>query len=459
MTISEKYDVVSDLAGRVPLSHTQEFLRMFDQGDEAGPFGPRYNIVVGWRVRGEIDVAVLQQALDDVVARHDVLRASIVRGDGTGYQTINPSCPARLTVLDLPPVGNRSRDLVAEEFLGDVEAGSYDSQELPHMRVILGRFDGQDAVLALIAHHTASDGWSMQLLIHDIARCYAIRRGHAVPGLPLARSYRDYVAWDQENSAGAAAAADREYWREKLRGARILGVSTDHPRSAGLAKTSPVYRFSVSAQLTSAALGYAKAARSTPFMVFLAVYNVLMHKTTGATDLVVPTLTSGRNHPDFQNTVGPFFNFVLLRTDISGCATFREVAERTRRTCVEAYAHDLPFTQILEVAPEVMAPLTEDSLAACAIQVWQFSSVLDHELIGDLEYSEVRSRLLPQHDGTDIPDGALLTLDLDPSGQAFGNIAYNSNLFGEASMAELVSGFRRILHNAITEPDAPLREI
>ncbi len=459
MSISETYDVASELTSRVPLSHTQEFLRMFDQGDVAGPFGPRYNIVVGWRVRGEIDIAVLQQALDDVVARHDVLRAAIVRGEGTGYQTIRPPSSARLAVLDLPQAGDRSRDLLAEEFLGDIEAGSYDSRELPHMRVILGRFDDEDAVLALIAHHTASDGWSMQLLIRDIASCYAARRGHAVPALPEARSYQEYVAWQQANSAGAAAQAAREYWRRKLHDARILGVSTDHPRSAGLAKTSPVYRFVVPAELTSAALEYARATRCTPFMVFLAVYNVLLHKATGATDLVMPTLTSGRNHPEFQNTVGPFFNFILLRTDISDCATFRAVAEQTRRTCMEAYAHEVPFTQILQVAPEVMAPLMEDGLAACAIQAWQFSSVLDHELIGDLEYAEVRSRLLPQHDGTDIPDGALLTLDLDPSGQAFGNIAYNSNLFDESSMAALVADFRRILHNAIIEPDTPLREI
>jgi condensation enzyme len=446
-------------ARQIPLSHTQSFLRMFDQGDAAGPFGPRYNIVVGWRVAGRIDVDTLRQAMADVVARHDSLRASIVRADGVGYQTINPPSPPQLEVRDLPPDGSRSRDVRTEELLGDVEAGSYSAQKLPHLRAVLGRFDDNDGVLVLITHHTASDGWSMHLLIRDIAACYAARRGHAAPALPEVRPYQEYAEWQQASSAEAAVDVARDYWREKLRDAQILAIGTDRPRSANLAKFSPVYRFSISAELTSATLEFARALRSSPFMVLLAAYNVLLHKRTGSTDLVIPTLTSGRNDPQFQDTVGPFFNFVPLRTTIAGCKTFRGVVERTRTTCLEAYSYDIPFAQIMAEAPDVMRPLTEDSLAACAFQVWQFASVMYRELVGDLEYSEVRRRVLSQADGTDIPDGALLTLDIDPSGEIFGNIAYNSNLFDESSMVDLVAGYRQVLQNAVTGPDAPLSQI
>lgn len=454
MSIIEKIPV----PGAIPLSHTQEFLRMFDQGDEAGPFSPRYNIVVGWRIRGEIDHGILQQALDDVVLRHDVLRASIVRGDGIGYQTILPVQPAYLDIIELPPSDHGSRQRLAEQFLGEIEAGSYDARELPHLRAVLGVLGHQDAVLALIVHHTAGDGWSMQLLMRDIASRYAVHGGHAVRELPEARSFRDYVSWDQQNSTPDVTDAARAYWREKLRGARILALATDHPRSAALEKTSPVYRFTIPADIINAALEYARATRSTPFMVLFAVYNLLMHTVTGETDLVLPTLTSGRTNQEFHNTVGPFFNFVLLRTDIGTCATFRDVAEQTRGTCMEAYSHEIPFTQILELAPDVMAPLAEDGGAACAIQVWQFSTVMDHERVGDLEYSEIRSRELSQPDGTDIPDGALLTLDLDPSGAAFCNVAYNANLFGEQSMVRLVADFQHILRKAVKDPDCPLQD-
>jgi hypothetical protein len=296
----------------------------------------------------------------------------------------------------------------------------------------------------------------MQVLMRDIAFCYAVRKGHDVPPLPATRSYRDYVSLAGEAFSGQAAADARAYWAQKLDGARITGLPTDYPRSAGREKTSPVHRFTISAELTSAVLRHAKATRSTPFMVLFAAYNVMLHRITGETDLVIPTLTSGRTDPEFHNTVGPFFNFVLLRTDLSGCATFRDVAEVTRRSCIEAYTRDIPFTEILQLRPEVMAPLTEDTLAACALQVWQFSTVMDRELVGDLEYSEVRSRLLSQPDGTDIPDGALLTLDLDPSGQAFGNIAYNSNLYREQSMVDLTQRFTDVLQAAMANPASPL---
>ncbi len=436
-----------------PLSPTQEFLRIFDAGDDSGPFGPRYNIVVGWRVRGPLDPGILQQALDDVAARHDVLRVAIVRGETDSYQAVQPGGPVQLQVTDLPAGGSQ---LAAERFLGDVEAGSYDSRSLPHMRAILGRFDDTDAVLALIVHHTSGDGWSMQLLLRDIAVSYAVRKGHDVAPLPAARSYRDYVTSARETFSGQAAADARAYWTAKLDGARITGLPTDYPRSAGREKTSPVHRFTISAELTSAVLQHARATRSTPFMVLFAAYSALLRRITGETDLVIPTLTSGRTDPEFHNTVGPFFNFVLLRTDLSGCATFRDVAEATRRSCIEAYTRDIPFTEILQLRPEVMAPLAEDTLAACALQVWQFSTVMDHELVGDLEFSEVRSRLLSQPDGTDIPDGALLTLDLDPSGQAFGNIAYNSNLYREQSMVDLTDRFTEILRTAMANPGTPL---
>lgn len=446
---------------RIPLSPTQDFLRMFDQGDDAGPFGPRYNMVVGWRIRGAIDVPTLRLALEDVVARHDSLRSVIVRdADGTAYQEIRLPSPARLEVRNLPRAEGDTRDLRAEELLGEVEAGSYDVRVLPHLRAVLGRFDESDAVLALIVHHTASDGWSMQLLMRDIAHFYARRRGHETPDLPAVRPYWEYATAQRRVSAGPEAAAAREFWRERLRGARILGLRTDHPRSAGLSKASPVYRFAIPADVASAVERLARRTHSSPFMVLMAAYNVLMHQLTGATDLVIPTLASGRTQPEYQETVGPFFNFVPLRTRIPADATFHEVTAATRATCLEAISYDVPFTQILQVAPELMGPLAEDDLAACAFQVWQFSTVLDHETIGDLEYTDVRSRVLSQHDGTDIPDGALLTLDLDPSGTIYGNLAYNSNLYDEATMVDLVTAYARILRNAaVASPDSPIREL
>jgi hypothetical protein len=442
---------------QAPLSPTQQFLCMFDQGDGTGPLGPRYNIVVGWRLRGVLEVETLRLALGDVAARHDVLRSEIITIDAaTKFQQIHQPSPARLHVRELPA---GDRDVIAEELLGEVEAGSYPVEERPHLQAVLGRFDGQDAVLVLIVHHTAGDGWSMQLLIRDLATCYAARRGRVTSPPPVLRTYCEYVESQQALNTPELLNVSSEYWRDKLRGARILAVPTDHPRSAGLEKISPVYRFMISADVTEAALGLAKGLRSSPFMVFFAVYNLLLYKITGVPDLVVPTLTSGRVQTEFQQTVGPFFNFVPLRTILDGAATFRDVLERTRSGCIEAMSYEIPFLQILGAAPDLLAPMTKDTSAACAFQMWQFSSVMDHEVVGDVEYTEVRRRLLAQAAGTDIPDGALLTLDLDPSGEVYGNMAYNSNLYDERTMHDMATQYCRILQNAVADPGAPLQAL
>lgn len=444
---------------QAPLSQTQNFLCLFDKGDGGGPFGPNYNIVVGWRLRGPLDTATLQAAMNDVVARHDALRSEIVTAGATRYQRIHPPSPAELRVVDLSHTGPADRDVRAEELLGEVEAGSYSAAELPHLRAVLGRFGDDDAVLALIVHHTSGDGWSMQVLMRDIAACYAVRRGYVSATPRPVRSYRFYAETQQTELTATLLGDSSAYWREKLSGARMLGVRTDHRRSEGLEKVSPVYRFVIPADVGSAALRLAGAMRSSPFMVLFAVYNAVLHQVTGADDLVVPTLTAGRVQPEFQDTVGPCFNFVPLRTDLAGAATFQDVAERTRTACIEAMSHEIPFLKILDEAPDLMAPLAEDDLAACALQVWQFDSVMDRRTVGDIEYSEVRRRLLPQERGTDIPDGALLTLDLDPSGEIYGNLAYNRNLYDDATMRDLADRYARALRNAVAAPGAALADL
>ncbi|WP_214410545.1 condensation domain-containing protein [Sphaerisporangium fuscum] len=454
MTISEAPHAPDGLADRIPLSFNQEFLCNFDKGDEEGPFGPKYNIVCGWRLDGPVDEATLQDALDDVVARHEALRTLIVREEGARYQKVLPPSPPVLLVHDFTGVDREERELRAEQLLIEIESGAYGIHDLPLLRAVLGRFDDRDAVLVLIAHHTAADEWSMRLIMRDLAGFYAARTGH--PGnLPRTRQYQEYARWEQESAAEGGAAAQRAYWREKLAGARILATPTDHPRSADLPKTTSWHRFWIPAELTSGVTGVAKQMRASPFMVLLTVYATLLREITGIDDIVVPTFTSGRAQARFQDTVGSFFNFVPLRIDLAGCATFREAVGRTRATCIEAYTHDIPFAQVLQEAPELMLPSIADDRAVCAFQVFRSPLATDGEKAGDVTYSEIRRRLLSQPVGGDIPDGAMWHLEIDSSGDIVGTLGFNTNLFEEATMHRMASEFQRVLERAVTAPDAP----
>lgn len=441
--------------GIIPLSFNQDFLCLFDKGDEEGPFGPTYNIVCGWRLTGAVDTGALQEALDELVVRHEALRTEIVREEGNRHQRVLPPAPVRLEVRDLR-AEPAERHRVSEELLIELEGGRYGSGELPLIRAVLGRFDERDSVLALIAHHSAVDEWSMKLVIQELAVLYARKRGFDLPAPAEPAQYREYALWDRERATQPKAERARAYWRERLRGAVAAPTRTDHRRSANLPKSTAAHRFLIDEELTGAALSLATATRSSPFMVMLAAYYVFLNRSTGATDVTATTFSSGRALARFQHTVGSFFNLLPIRTDLAGCGTFRELIGRTRASCIQAYRHDIPFGQIVEQAPGVTASFAGDDTCVVSFQVFQFPFTMAGDLIGDVAYHDIRRRLLSQPVTTDIPDGALWTLDIDPAGDMVCSLWFNTNLFEESTIRDLVAGFLRVLRETLLSPDAPL---
>jgi hypothetical protein len=444
--VTEKLLTESEPGGsdRVPLSLQLDFLRMMDSGSEAGPFGPRYTIVAGWRVFGAIDQAALKASLDDVVVRHETLRTRIVFDGAEAYQQICPPSAPELTITDLRVPRSADRDLVTEEFLNEVEAGVSVTAEPPRLRVALGRFDRQDAVLVLVAHHTMVDGLSAHVLMRDLTACYAARRAGRAPALPAIRQYRDYVAWQGEQLTGPKVAEAREFWREHLRGARMLPFPTDRPRSPG-PYTTGWHRFMLADEFRVGTLRAAREHRSSPFMVLMAALMVTLRDRTGETDLVVPTLTAGRQPGWTQDMIGTFYNFMPLRADISGCTTFGEVVAKVRAACLAAYPHELPFPLVVQEAPELMTGVMDPGAAAIAFQVIQHGVELGGRPDDELQFRAIRRRVVSTPTGSQIPDGILAELDLHPDGGMFGKVAYTKHMYDESTVAALMADLREVL--------------
>jgi hypothetical protein len=348
-----------------------------------------------------------------------------------------------------------SRDQQAEELIREIETEEMSSERPPFLRAVLARFDDQEAILVLVTHHIATDGWSMRVIIRDLANRYAAHKGYQVPRLPTAPQYQEYAIWQREAS-GAGALASRKYWRSRLEGARITAIPTDLTRSAGLPQSTGAHRFSIPADVVSSVSRLANATRSTPFMVLLAVYELVVRKITGATDVIVPTFTPGRGNGKFKDSVGSFFNFIPLRTDIAGCKTFREVLVRTRRTCLEAYSHDIPTVHIFAEAPELMLPAMSDDAAPVVFQVFPDPVLLGDDVPGNLKYVEITRRLTWQPLTSATPDGALWTLNIDPSGEIIGSTCFKRNLFHESTIGDMVAEFQQVLRGVVASPDSPL---
>ncbi|MFF8809630.1 condensation domain-containing protein [Streptomyces omiyaensis] len=452
---------VADLAPAegFPLAVQQEFLCLWDKGDDMGPFGPRFHIVDGWRVAGRIDTALLQAALDDVVVRHEALRTTVVRDAEPRHQRILAPAPVPLEVRELPatdPADEEGRHLAGEELLNELAADTIGVRRMPLLRAVLGRFDDEDAVLALIAHHTAVDAWSMQVILRDLAALYARRAGADLPPLAPAPQYREYAHWQRSDEAREAERSARAFWRTRLDGARALALPTDRTRSEAPDFSTSWHRFGWGTRLREQVTTLAAGTRSSAFIVLLAAFNVFLNRQTGDTDVVVPTFTPGRGQARFQDAVGSFFNFLPLRTDLTGCATFHDVLARTRESCLDAYTREIPLAHVLDEAPELMARVGVDGLASCVFQVIQTPFTMAGERIGPLAYRAVRRKVLSQSVGSDIPDGTLLCLEVSPTGELIGELGFSSNLYDESTVRRLVAGFRDVLSELVSAPGAPL---
>lgn len=435
-----------------PLSLQQQFLCLFAQGFEAGPFGPHYVQVDAWRLHGRVNVQALRLALADVVERHEALRTVLNLDNGGGTQTVVPARQPELQVIDLDATPSADRDQRAEQLIIETEARPFPFNEVPLLRAVLGRFDEQDSVLLLAANHTATDVWSAQVIMRDLAECYAARAAGDEPRLPAVTQYRDYIAAQQEAAAGPKVAASRAYWRETLRGAQILVVPTR--RDEQVTPATSYHRRPTEAHLRTGVSRLASATHSSPFMVLLAAFAVFVNRRTRATDITVPTFGAGRS-PGFQSTVGSFFNFIPLRVRLDGCRTFRDAVARARTACVGAFTHELPLLHVLAEAPELMASLGPDA-APCLFQAVQPPYLMESERIGDLEYTTIWRRVMPQQPaGPETPDGQIWSMALGDT-EIVAGISFSRHLFDRAEVEEQVAAYLSVLGEMLADPDSAI---
>jgi hypothetical protein len=442
---------------RYPLSFTQEWFITLDQGDEGGTFGPRFMTVSAVRVTGHVDLAVLQGSLDDVVARHELLRTLVVRDADPPYQMVLPPCRVPLEVRDLPQVTGQSRDLVVKELFLEVEAGSISAREVPLMKALLCKFDDRDSVLLMTVHHSVSDGWSMGVIFRDLGAYYAARRTGIAAALPQMRQYREYAAWQRANATSTAEDGAPAYWQHKLDGAREFTIPNDHGHPDSYSRPYSQHVHEVEPEVMTAASALATATRSTLFTVMLSAFYILAHEITGNTDLAIRAFTAGRDELQFQDTLGLFLNCVPFRTDIADCTTFRDIVMATRETFVDAISHELPVNVIEQTFPGFVKSREDrrTSQFIIASEVGHFGDDPTFPIAEGARRAD--DRMLEGSEVHDIPSGMVWNLSVQPSGELSGGVLFNLDEFDESTVAGWAVGLRRILAGGVREPDRDWR--
>ncbi|WP_219670591.1 non-ribosomal peptide synthetase, partial [Streptomyces bambusae] len=434
-----------DRPGEIPLSHAQR--RLWFLGHFDGPSGT-YNLGLSLRLRGRVDASALEAALADVTERHEALRTVFPDTDGRPRQLIlDPADPASRPLLHRTAVTAETLD----DTLARAAAEGFDvTREIP-VRAHLLTLSDDDHALLVVVHHIAGDGWSLAPLARDLGRAYAARLDGAAPQFtPLPVQYADYTLWQREvlgdeDDRGSELARQVDHWRTALAGLpEELALPTDRPRPAQLSYRGDTIGFTVPAELRTRLEELARTTGTSLFMVVQAALATLLHRLGAGTDIPLGSPVAGRTDESLDELVGFFINTLVLRTDLSGEPTFRELLERVRETDLAAYANqDVPFERLVEVLnPE--RSMARHPLFQISFQLQNIPS--DQLALPGVEVSRQPVRL-------DTAKFDLsFTLAETESGLE-GSVEYAVDLFDRVSAQELAGRLVAVLDAVASDPE------
>jgi Condensation domain len=309
-------------------------------------------------------------------------------------------------------------------------------------------------VALLTMHHIVSDGWSMGVLVREISTLYeAFIQGKPSPLAELKIQYADFAAWQREWLQGEALERQLSYWRGQLAGAPpVLQLPTDRVRPSLRtyrgAREPVVFPAELSGQLKS----LCRREGVTLFMTLLAAFQILLSRSTGQTDIVVGTDVANRNNREIEPLIGFFVNQLVLRTDLSGDPTFRELLARVRQVALEAYAHqDLPFEKLVEAV--------NPDREASVMPLFQTKLVLQNVPANTLEASGLMLRELAADNQPGMAKYDLLLTLTEGEDAVRGAVEYSAELFDARTIARMVRHFEALLRRAVEQPDARLDEL
>ena len=337
-----------DRSGPLPLSFAQERLWFLDRTSDVGD---EYVLWFSWRLRGHLDRAAWQGALDDMTDRHEVLRTALVEVDGRPAQQVCDPMGVPLEWHQAPPGPDEGAILEAvRERAAELASRRFDLTRPPMLRAGVWELAPDDRVAVLVFHHVATDGWSKGVFIEELTECYRARvagRRVALPPVPV--QYGDFAVWQRDRAEGGALDGQLDHWEQALAAVPALELPTDRPRPPGWSGRGGAVEVALPQALGSRLDGFAREHGVTRFMVLLAAVQIVLARWSGQEDVAVGTPVAGRGRVELERLIGFFVNTVVLRTDLSDGPSFTELLERVRATVLGAFDHqDVPFERVVE---------------------------------------------------------------------------------------------------------------
>jgi amino acid adenylation domain-containing protein len=434
---------------QLPLSWAQERLWFLNQleGDSA-----TYNMPAAVKIAGDLDINALQQALSEIVHRHEILRTSIQTVNGTPIQVIHPQVTTSINVVDLQQLLAPERETLLEQQIQLEASIPFNLENAPLIRCSLLQISAREYVLLLTMHHIVSDGWSMGIFISELSSLYpAFCAGEPSPLPELPLQYADFAVWQRQWLSGVVLETQLNYWRSQLQGSpELLQLPTDRPRPVVQAYDGRTQSFELNQDLTQKLQSLSAESGTTLFMTMLAAFVTLLYRYSGQSDILVGTPIANRNRNEIESLIGFFVNTLVLRTNFADNPSFENLLAQVRETTLQAYEHqDVPFEQVVE-ALQPQRSLSHSPL-------FQVMFVLQNVPMTEFELPGVT---LTQLDGDSTIAKFDLTLSMSETDRGLvGEWEYNTDLFDGSTIERMTAHFQNLLSAIVANPAVTVGEL
>ncbi|MDZ8187534.1 MAG: amino acid adenylation domain-containing protein [Nostoc sp. ChiSLP02] len=433
----------------LPLSFGQERLWFLDR---LVPNHAFYNVPEAFRIRGVLNTTILEQSLNEIINRHEVLRTTYSSLNGQPIQVIHSTFPIKLLVVNLQGLSPDEQESQVWHIVLEEAQRPFDLAQGPLLRTRLLQVSSKEHIFLLNLHHILCDDWSLTVLFEELSALYqAFSTGNSSPLPDLALQYADFAVWQRQWLQGEILDRKLVYWQQHLSGnLPILELPTDYPRPLEPTYQGARQSVVIPKSLTDALNALSHQEGTTLFMTLLAAFQALLFRYTEQEDILVGAPISNRHRSELEGLIGFLLNTLVLRTNLSGSPSFRQLLGRVREVALSGYTHqDLPFEKLVD-ALQIQRGLKQNPLISVMFH-------LQNTPMPKLTVPGLTMNRLGIDNGTSKFD---LYLELRETAAGIsGNLEYSTDLFKAETIALMVEHFSTLLESIVSNPDQTISNL
>ncbi|UKO99747.1 condensation domain-containing protein [Nostoc sp. UHCC 0870] len=423
----------------LPLSFPQERLWFLHQLEPNR--ASAYNIPLGLRITGTLDISALQNSLNEILRRHEALRTTFSCSEGKPIQVIHPPTTFAFSIVDLQNLPQQQRETAALKLIQAETKKTFDLTQLPLIRGTLFQLEEEQYILLFTVHHIIVDAWSKGVLFQELTTLYtAFANGQPLPLTELTIQYADFAFWQRQSLPNEFQELLLNYWKQQLgSNLRELNIPTDRSRPAVPKCGSAYKKLILSPELTKGLKGLSRQEGATLFVTLLAAFKVLLYRYTEQEDLFVCSPIANRNRKDIKPLIGYFINLLIFRTQLNPHSSFQILLSEVRKVASGGFAHqDLPVQQLINSLNLLQTPLSRVMFALqnTAVHTLQLPGMAVQNL--DLDCAKA--------------DFDLYLYLIEEGDTLAAVLKYNTDLFDETTIAQMLGNYKIILDNIVHDP-------